>query len=258
MYLPFKIEISSEDSQGTMIKVSSTDPNMLQFAKLILIDRDSSPNELNYIFLDISVLETQRLVFPPNTKGYRLLLVILSPGNIPEGTVTVDILTKNNETLKAVAGEMMDPIEFSDKYVPNKYGIIFKEQLFVPDEVHFSLHARMRKGGLPLPGGKGKEIAPEEPLQGTHLILLEIYDGEDLIAATKGYNQVIIPHLNLKTASKDLLMICKYDIDEWPECKFSSNETQDLNWVLRVISSDTIVIVKDTRKEDKEDAIRKS
>lgn len=258
LYIPFKIEITSEETQGTMIKVSCTDPNMLQFAKLILIDRDQSTNELNYIYLDLNVLETQRLTFPPNQKGYRLLLVVFTSGNLPEGTVTVDIVAKSGEVLKAIAGDMMDPVEYSDRYVPNKYGIIFKEQLFVPEEVHFSLHIRMRKGGLPVPGGKGKDIVPEEHLTTTHLLLIEIYDGEELIAATKGYNQAIIPHLNLKTNSKELIMVCKYDIDEWPDCKNPSSELQDLNWVLRVIASDTIALIKDTRKEDKEEAIRKS
>ena len=258
LFLLLKIEVSSEEAQGNMVKISASDPNLLQYCKLILIDRDTSINELNYSFLEISTLETQRIVFVPNQRGYRLLLVAMTPGNLQEGTVTVDILSKNGDSLRAVAGEMMDPMEFSDRYVPNKYGIIFKEQIFVPEEVHFSLHMRMRKGGLPVVGGKGKEISPEEPLQTSHLILLEIYDGEELIAATKGYNQAIIPHLNLKTASKELLMICKYDIDEWPECKAASPELHDVNWVLRVVSSDTIALVKDTRKEDKEEAIRKS
>lgn len=258
LFLLFKIEISSEEAQGTMVKVSANDPNLLQYGKLILIDRDLSPNELTYNFLDIGSLETQRLEFLPNQKGYRLLLVVMTPGNLPDGTITVDILTKTSETLKAVAGEMMDPVEYSDRYMPNKYGIIFKEQIFVPEEVHFSLHVRLRKGGLPVPGAKGKEIVPEEPLQNSHLILLEVYDGEDLIAATKGYNQSIIPHLNLKTTSKELLIICKYDIEEWPDCKIHSSEIQDLSWVLRIISSDTIALIKDTRKEDREDAIRKS
>ena len=258
IYMPAKIEFTSEEIQGIMIKVSSTDPNLLQYAKLLLIDRDSSANELNYTFLDLNILETQRHAFPPNQKGYRLLLLVFSSGNLSEGTVTVDILAKTSDTIKAVAGEMMDPMEFSDRYVPNKYGIIFKEQLFVPDEVHFSLHVRMRKGGLPIVGGKGKDITPEEPLHSSHLILLEIYDGDELIVATKGYNQAIIPHINLRNASKELLIVCKYDIDEWPDCKAPSNDLQDLNWVLRVISSDTIALIKDTRKEDKEEAIRKS
>jgi hypothetical protein len=257
-YIPFKIEITSEDSQGVMVKVSSTDPNMLQFGKLILIDRDQGSHELSYKYLDIPTLETKRLSFPPNSKGYRLLLVLFTPINLPEGTVTVDIVSKSAEMIKAVSGEMMDPVEFSDRFVPNKYGIIFKEQFFVPEEVHFSLHVRMRKGGLPVPGAKGKEVVPEEHLSTSRLLLFEIYDGEELVVATKGYNQAIIPHLNLKTASKELIMICKYDIDEWPDCKVASAEVQDLNWVLRIVSSDTVALIKDTRKEDKEEAIRKS
>lgn len=257
-YVPFKIEITSEDSQGVMIKVSCTDPNMLQFGKLILIDRDQGANELQYKYLDIPSLETKRLTFPPNSKGYRLMLILYTPVNLPEGTATVDILSKSGDLLKAVNGEMMDPVEFSDRYVPNKYGIIFKEQFFVPEEIHFSLHVRMRKGGLPIPGGKGKEIAPEEHLTTSRLLLFEIYDGEELIVATKGHNQALIPHLNLRTNSKELIMLCKYDIDEWPECKLPTSESQDLNWVLRIISSDTVALIKDTRKEDKEEAIRKS
>ena len=55
-------------------------------------------------------------------------------GKIPyvanEGMIEMQILYKIPEfTLETV--ESLDPVEYMDKYVPTKYGILFRERLFV-------------------------------------------------------------------------------------------------------------------------------
>ena len=43
-----------------------------------------------------------------------------------------------------------EPVEYSDKYVPSKYGIIFKEKIVVQPQEHtaVSLNIRLMKGGV--------------------------------------------------------------------------------------------------------------
>jgi hypothetical protein len=45
---------------------------------------------------------------------------------------------------------------------------------------------------------------------------------------------------------------------EWPEAGHPSDLTKNLHWFIKVTSTDTIAVIKDTQKEDKEKAIKKS
>lgn len=47
-------------------------------------------------------------------------------------------------------------------------------------------------------------------------------------------------------------------MEDWEGCKTSSEESEGISWVLRIISSDTFAIVKDTEKEDKEKALKQA
>lgn len=42
----------------------------------------------------------------------------------------------------------MEPLEYSDKYYPSKYGIIFKEKIFVgPDHTPSAMNVKLKKDG---------------------------------------------------------------------------------------------------------------
>lgn len=44
--------------------------------------------------------------------------------------------------------QQVEPFEYMDKYTPWKYGIIFKEKIFVgPDNTSAAVNIRLRKGG---------------------------------------------------------------------------------------------------------------
>ena len=49
-----------------------------------------------------------------------------------------------------------------------------------------------------------------------------------------------------------------FDLHEWPDCRKDAEFTQDLTWHLRLFSSETLAIVKDTDKEDREKALKAS
>lgn len=67
-----------------------------------------------------------------------------SPYNIADGTFEIEILFKNEEKLLNIENiEMVSPVEFNDKYTPGKYGIIFRERLFVANTVCASFFLRL-------------------------------------------------------------------------------------------------------------------
>lgn len=49
-----------------------------------------------------------------------------------------------------------------------------------------------------------------------------------------------------------------FDLHEWEHAKHEHEESQDITWYLKVFSSDTLALVKDTDKEDKEKALKLS
>ena len=49
-----------------------------------------------------------------------------------------------------------------------------------------------------------------------------------------------------------------FDLDLWPECRTINEQTQDVAWVMKWYTSETIALIKDTDKEDREKALKLS
>jgi len=47
-----------------------------------------------------------------------------------------------------------------------------------------------------------------------------------------------------------------FDLNEWPECKTANDESADISWKIKVYSSETLALIKDTDKEDREKALK--
>ena len=63
-------------------------------------------------------------------KKYQVIIEGRMSETINEGALEFDILFKNPEfTIDLV--EQVEPLEYMDKYAPTKYGILFRERLFV-------------------------------------------------------------------------------------------------------------------------------
>jgi hypothetical protein len=54
------------------------------------------------------------------------------------------------------------------------------------------------------------------------------------------------------------ILQCTFDLREWPDAAEVSAFTDQIHFVLSVLSTDTIAVVHDTTKEDRERAIKKS
>lgn len=49
-----------------------------------------------------------------------------------------------------------------------------------------------------------------------------------------------------------------FDLHEWPECKTVNEKSQDISWCIKVYSSETLALIKDTDKEDRERELKAS
>ena len=49
-----------------------------------------------------------------------------------------------------------------------------------------------------------------------------------------------------------------FDLNEWPACKDKNEESSDVTWSIKVYSSETLALIKDTDKEDREKALKAS
>jgi hypothetical protein len=168
-------------------------------------------------------------------------------------------MISNRPDLNLEEIQHVEPFEYTDKYAPSKYGIIFKEKLFVgPDHTSAAFNIRLRNK-------EGKD------LDSHRLFKLEIFDQGKIIFSEEGYNQITVPHFMFRSsnalpesAAEDeetkhlYVMQATFDLTAWPECKTENEHTNDIMWYMKVFSSETLAIVKDTDKEDKEKALKAS
>ena len=49
-----------------------------------------------------------------------------------------------------------------------------------------------------------------------------------------------------------------FDLHEWPECKTVNEQSQDISWCIKAYSSETLCLIKDTDKEDRERELKAS
>jgi len=261
-YVLAKFELKVTSAEPFLLKLTGSQPALLSTMRLFLVNRDQEREALEsggQMLLNLKTLSSKRLCLEPNGSGYYLVLDGAPLVSAAEGSVALDLLQKVPGSVALEQVEMLDPVEFTDLYQANKYGIIMKEHLFVGNDTPVSLHVRLRRGGLPVPSQvKGKEVVFTEelaPLE-AKVIILELYEGDQLRLKTKGRNQAHFQHIRLAVGVAYLL-VCYYDLREWPEAAVTNPDNEGVNWAVRVFACDTVVLVRDTRKEDKEDAIRK-
>lgn len=104
---------------------------------------------------------------------------------------------------------------------------------------------------------------------------MEVLDNGKCIYAQNGYDQITISHFNIRcnnglpealeegmdenTEIKHNYVIqAIFDLHEWPECKTQNDSSADISWKIKVYSSETLALLKDTDKEDREKALKAS
>lgn len=225
----------------------------------------------------------------------------------------------NREELELERVEMVDPLVYADEYIPYKYGIIFKEKIYVGQHTSAAINITLKKKNIiknlrkvkedievEAPTNEVKEECKEEgapdaepEYEETEEInelsknfKVEIFDNDELLATYNGNGHLNISHFNFRsnTGLEDkpgekpenneeappaegenpvdvdpnqeythhYVIQATFDKNDWPNAISKNEETKDVTWELRIFSSDTVAIVKDTDKEDREQALKDS
>jgi hypothetical protein len=63
---------------------------------------------------------------------------------------------------------------------------------------------------------------------------MELYDEENCIAFIEGKNTCWFSNLSLPKTDRNYYIKTYFNIRDWPECKFQSDETKDIFWYLKI------------------------
>jgi hypothetical protein len=220
---------------------------------------------------------------------YLAMIDFLGEYNAPEGTLKVSVLSK--QEAKVTNLDITDTLEFADKYVPYKYGIIFRERLFSHNpEVYATFRVNLLKMATTTPGTnedpskqvaappnpKDKKPATKPPAGGAaqatpavdldqakeldskKLLYLELFEEDTLKQVVSGFNEATLFNAILKgdkAQQTNFYLQARFELREVPEAASANEFTQGLYWNLSVSANDTIVVAKDTQKEEKEKAL---
>lgn len=157
LFAKYDFQVAEADTVVHVKVDIPADKYLLKYMRLRLIDKNEtskrycSQTEGQRIF---NVMKLENLVLQPNGgKGYTLIIEGVPPYNTnPEGNQLQVEVISNRADFALEESQQVEPFEYVDKYAPSKYGIVFKEKLFVgPDHTSAAFNIRLRKNGHDLP-----------------------------------------------------------------------------------------------------------
>eukprot|EP01022_Parablepharisma_sp_SALTPOND_P002364 TRINITY_DN1096_c0_g1_i1.p1 TRINITY_DN1096_c0_g1~~TRINITY_DN1096_c0_g1_i1.p1 ORF type:complete len:1297 (+),score=217.97 TRINITY_DN1096_c0_g1_i1:10066-13956(+) len=283
-YVLFRFNFTTKDpSTECILKLGITDRYLLECMRFHVVNQiqpgapDGKIKEAE-LFQGGTITIQHNTAFSLTSGSYSLICDIMAPYNVEATKIKVALATLP-EVTDFTNIELEEQAEYGDLYTPYKYGMIFRERVYVGGETPVSMHVRLRKGGYVKPppakeekkGGKKEPeekpvVVQEKDLDPPRRIKVEIMEDGEVIYEKMSYNHISIPHMKLrktedagdKKTKNTYIIQCGFDISDWPECVQKCDETNDINWVLKVVSPGSVSIVKDTEKADKEQAIKES
>ncbi|KAL4452822.1 hypothetical protein ABPG74_002387 [Tetrahymena malaccensis] len=281
VFFRFRIPQQEHETLFLMKVKSTTDNHMLKYLRLKLVEEDSEGQGVmlntiqgvnkNLYESTFSLSNYLRLSIREHT-NYYLVLEGEPPYSIAEGALQVDFYYKNPE-LTFENLEHVEPLQYIEKYIPTKYGIIFREKLYVGEQTIASFHLKImdiigqvaqqvdpkKKAGKP--SGNDQGDVQEKEIEEKHLVKLELFENGQSIIYNIGHNQTLFSNVILKSTKNEevqYLLEATFDLRDWPDAKTLNKLTENIHWLLKIVSTETIALIKDTDKEDREKAIKKS
>lgn len=183
------------------------------------------------------------------------------PYNTTEGQIQIDVQSSaDNFTLDEIVST--EPMEWSDSYKPWKYGIIFKEKIVFAqtDFIMASINLRLLQNGKDFPDEVQRSFR------------FEVLDNNKVIFSKIGSNHLNLSHFLFRSnqglpetaenqdveVKHNYVLQAIFDLSQWPEAKTANETTDNITWVLKFFTSETIALIKDTDKETKEKALKAS
>ena len=222
-----------------IVNNNNKDMYLNEFIEIYICENGNSNIKKRVSFENIISLEPRK---------YFIVITIIPPYNIEQNEFTIDVLSYQHEeklldvsnTNTAIPGEdnkpqckieqieQITPYEITDKYIPNKHFILFKEYLFCGENIYCTLNITMKrmrkkeeneeekkeeekekiepknnkKSNNTLNNNNIEEELIEYPFQKPLRIILELSDREKkIIYKTNFYNSITLHNLILETTT---------------------------------------------------------
>lgn len=260
VFAKYEFKINEAETRLNIRVGCNSDKYLANYMRLKIVDKNSSLNQAND-HLTFNNMNVQNLCLPKNELGYLLVVEGNMPYNTLEGQIQIDVQsTADNFALDEVVST--EPIEWTDTYKPWKYGIIFKEKVVFhqADNIMASINLRLLKNGKDFP----EEVR--------RAFRFEVLDNNKVIYSKKGWNQLNLTHFLFRSnqglpetadspdaeIKHNYVLQAIFDLHQWPDAKCANEDTDNISWVLKFFTSETIALIKDTDKEDREKALKVS
>ena len=246
--------------------------NVLKF-DLIKIDEET-PLEMNKrIEKNNECLSVQTNLYE-NIKiqkgSYVLVSHCLPLANFPERNFEVLMFTKKEIKVESI--DNWQSGEIIDQYIPNKYGQIFKEDLyFKHDCLQLSLTLEIKEliSSQPPVTNDKKTLKVEKTetdlenyaeLEKTQRVFIEVYKNDTLLNVFVGNNGVKIKNFQIENTDPDIPIMLIAKFVTTPDSKILTMNpfSKNINWILKLWTNSPICIIKNTKKEELENNVIRS
>jgi hypothetical protein len=146
IFAKYELKVVNHDTRINLHINCPNDKYLLDYLRIKIVDKTSTDKEgkIPYV-MHTNYLEN--LTLAKSDEPYVILIEGCMPYNTTEGQLVVDMNT-NQESLELQEIIGCEPVEYTDKYIPSKYGIIFKEKVLISPLEHtmISLNVKLTKG----------------------------------------------------------------------------------------------------------------
>lgn len=90
-------------------------------------------------------------------------------------------------------------------------------------------------------------------------VRLDLYCDKEIVKSDIGFNEALFSGVLLKSAKEGVnyYLQASFDLRQWPEAKESNENTNKILWSLKIFSSDSVAVVRDTEQQDYERDVKK-
>lgn len=256
-----------------------------QFIEIYVVYNNSQ--DKRRIYLDKEIILNY---FCPNGESEVTLIIVCTPPfNSADGQFEMEVVT-NEPNLKIETIELIDPFEIGDTYSVNKHGVVCQELIYVPLETilysSFEFYINrddkeiFEKIRMTLHISKGDKILFSGDFYNTLTIHNLIFDNSVGIKDGISSNNISLQKEEIKKGEKSQVskkqgngpvinnnvndncpfyLFCYLDLSECPSYLIKPKESDPpITWRMRIFTSEMLVVVKNTMKEDNERALKEA
>jgi hypothetical protein len=256
-----------------------------QFIEIYVVYNNNQDKRKIYLDKEINL----NSLCPNGESEVTMIITCTPPFNSAEGQFELEAVT-NEPNLKIEMIEHIDPFELGDTYSVNKHGVVCQELIYVPLEtmLYTSFEFYLKRGDedikekirMTLHISKGDKILYSGDFFNTLIIHNLIFDNTVIVKDNNSSNNLIVQKDEGKKGDKSQVnkkpgnapvtnsnvndnspfyLYCYLDLSECPAFLIKPNESDPpVTWRMRVFTSEMIVVVKNTMKEDNEKALKET